>query len=121
MEINKDILKEYINQKKSDKRITEIIDYKIETRKIYKHMLTPDFYNQLILEYPRFEKDRYIEMTFIKPTWNGWSIVTEKRISYQTKHLIGTFEYRKNRKSNSFNLDNYKNWLRDYKINEILN
>jgi len=114
MEIDKEILKEYINSE--TKHVSEIIDYKIENKKIYKSMINP--YSQMINELGiKFGKYGYIEMTFIRPTWNGWSLVTESDLN---KHLIGTFVYRENRGNDGFNIESYKRWLRNYKLNQIL-
>ena len=118
IQIDKEILKEYINQKNSDKHVKEVIDYKIKTQKIYKHMISPESYDSFVLDNPELEKDGYIERTFIRPTWNGWSIVTEPTTI--NKHLVGTFRYRENRKSIACNIDTYKIWLRDYKLNQLL-
>ena len=120
IQIDKDILKEYINQKNSDRHITEVIDYKIKTQKIYKHMISPESYDSFLLDNPELEKNGYFERTFIRPTWNGWSIVTEKTTTDRKRHLAGTFRYRENRKSIGLNIDTYKNWLRDYKLNQLL-
>jgi hypothetical protein len=121
IQIDKDILKEYINQKNSDKHVKEVIDYKIKTQKIYKHMISPESYDSFVSDNPELEKDGYIERTFIRPTWNGWSLVTGKNnITYINKHLVGTFRYRENRRGIGCNIDTYKIWLRDYKLNQLL-
>ena len=119
IQIDKEILKEYINQKNSDRHITEIIDYKIKTQKIYKHMISPESYDSFLLDNPELEKNGYVEMIFIRPTWNGWSIVTERTTSHINKHLAGTFRYRENRKSISLNIETYKIWLRHYKLSQL--
>jgi hypothetical protein len=120
IQIDKDILKEYINQKNSDRHITEVIDYKIKTQKIYKHMISPESYDSFLLESPELQKNGYYEATFIRPIWNGWSIVTEKTTSHINKHLVGTFRYWENHRGISCNIDTYKIWLRDYKLNQLL-
>jgi hypothetical protein len=125
IQIDKDILKEYINQKNSDKhitsviRVTEVIDYKIKTQKIYKHMILPESYEAFVLESPELE-DGYYEATFIRLIWNGWSLVTRGHISaHSLEDLVGTFRYQENRKK-LINIDTYKIWLRDYKLNQLL-
>jgi hypothetical protein len=134
IQIDKDILKEYINQKNSDKhitsviRVTEVIDYKIKTQKIYKHMILPESYEAFHLESPeleKLEKDGYYEATFIRLIWNGWSLVTRAHISANsledgTYGLVGTFRYQENRQNIACNIDKYKIWLRDYKLNQVL-
>ena len=130
IQIDKDILKEYINQKNSDKhitsviRVTEVIDYKIKTQKIYKHMILPESYEAFVLESPeleKLEKDGYYEATFIRLIWNGWSLVTRGHISaHSLEDLVGTFRYQENRQNIACNIDTYKIWLRDYKLNQLL-
>ena len=121
IQIDKDILKEYINQKYSDKyHITEVIDCRIEKKKFYKSMISKESYDSFVSENPELLKDGYIQMILIRPTWNGWSLVTEKTTSYKNKHLVGTFRYRESRKGIGFNINTYKNWLRDYKLNQLL-
>jgi hypothetical protein len=114
IQIDKEILKEYINHKNLDRHITEVIDYKIKTQKIYKP------YDSFVLDNPELEKDGYVEITFIRATWNGWSIVTELTTTYKNKHLVGTFQYRENRQNIACSIGTYKIWLRDYKLNQIL-
>jgi hypothetical protein len=87
IQIDKEILKEYINHKNLDRHITEVIDYKIKTQKIYKLQVSPSF----VLDNPELEKDGYVEITFIRATWNGWSIVTELTTTYKNKHLVGYY------------------------------
>jgi hypothetical protein len=118
IQIDKDILKEYINQKNSNKHVKEVIDYKIKTQKIYKHQISPESYVSFVLDNPELEKDGYIERTFIRPTWNGWSLVNTT--SHQNKHLVGTYRYSENRRGIGCNIDTYKIWLRDYKLNQLL-
>lgn len=121
IQIDKDILKDYINQKYSDKyHITEVIDCRIEKKKFYKSMISKESYDSFVSENPELLKDGYIQMILIRPTWNGWSLVTEKTTSYKNKHLVGTFRYRESRKGIGFNINTYKNWLRDYKLNQLL-
>ena len=120
IQIDKEILKEYINQKNSDKHVKEVIDYKIKTKKIYKHMISPKSYDSFLLENPELQKNGYVEMTFIRPICNGWSIVTEKTTSHINKHLVGTYRYSENRRGIGCYVDTYKIWLRDYKLNQLL-
>jgi hypothetical protein len=120
IQIDKDILKEYINHKNSNKHVKEVIDYEIKTEKIYRYQISPESYDSFVLENPELEKVGYIERTFIRPTWNGWSLVTGATTSYQNKHFVGTFQYRENRKNFFLDIDKYKIWLRDFKLNKII-
>jgi hypothetical protein len=122
IQIDKDNLKEYINQKNLDRHVhvKEVIDYKIKTQKIYKLQISPESYDSFVLDNPELEKDGYVEITFIRATWNGWSVVTELTTTYKNKHLVGTFQYRENRQNIACSIGTYKIWLRDYKLNQIL-
>ena len=76
-----------------------------------------------MVRYTRVSLDQfggYVEITFIRATWNGWSIVTELTTTYKNKHLVGTFQYRENRQNIACSIGTYKIWLRDYKLNQLL-
>ena len=86
-------------------------------------MISPESYEDFHLESPeleKLEKDGYYEATFIRLIWNGWSLVTRGHISaHSLEDLVGTFRYQENRKK-LINIDTYKIWLRDYKLNQLL-
>lgn len=124
MIINKDKLKEYINNKYVESiHVDEIKSISIDNVRFYKGQVSKDHkYYEVV------EKNGFIELVMIHPIWSGWKVKTASEIpnigiGTSTKEdLIGTWVYRDNRSRNRFNLESYQDWLidtRDKKLESI--
>jgi hypothetical protein len=109
IEIDKDKFKIYMNEKYVDRiRVDDIKSITVGKVKYHKDQFSKDsVYHDVI------DKNGFIELLMIKPTWSGW-----KAIPYRSHWM-----YRDMRDSNRFNLHSYQKWLvdvRDKKLESIL-
>ena len=124
MIINKDKLKEYINNKYAESiHINEIKSISIDNVRFYKGQVSKDFkYYEVV------EKNGFVELVMIHPIWSGWKVKTASEIptigigTSTKEELIGTWAYRDNRSGHRFTLKSYQDWLidtRDKKLESI--
>jgi hypothetical protein len=124
MIINKDKLKEYINNKYAESiHINEIKSISIDNVRFYKDQVSKDFkYYEVV------EKNGFVELVMIHPIWSGWKVKTASEIptigigTSTKEELIGTWAYRDNRSHHRFTLESYQDWLidtRDKKLESI--
>lgn len=117
IEIEKDILKIYLNEKYiSHKKVDDIKSISICEERYYEDMVSKES-----IYYPIIENNGFIDLLMIKPIWSGWSLVGHRGLS--SSKYTGTWEYRDARSNYRFVLDSYQKWLiefRDRKLNKIL-
>lgn len=113
--IDRDKFKEYINNKYPDSfHVNDIVRMEFYKTRYYKDQLHKDSdYHEMV------DRNGFVELTMIKPTWSGWKIVPDR---ITDKQYVGTWAYRDSRTSNRFNVDGYQEWLidvRDKKLESI--
>lgn len=126
MIINKDKLKEYINNKYDESiHINEIKYISIDNVRFYKGQdgaMRPLGHCEVV------EKNEFVELVMIHPIWSGWKVKTASEIptigigTSTKEELIGTWAYRDNRSGHRFTLKSYQDWLidtRDKKLESI--
>ncbi len=138
--ISKELIKEYINQKYPDRIIVdEVISYKINTMRFHQKDKDNKVTDHLIvngngISPTQYVNGDYILIEMIKPTWNGYkkikTKVTESSNPCGEILLISPFdncdingEWKHFNKINNhqFNKSSLLKWIRDKKIEQILN
>ena len=115
MNVDKELFKEYINQKYPEKyHITEI-----EEISVMDVRYTVNQFDKSFSFYEEVKKNGYIVIKMIKPTWSGWKIVEEKFISKANIDQIGTWRRVDKRDGNRFNYTSYMEWVRDSKLRKL--
>ncbi len=114
MVIDKEKFKEYVNIKRAeDIHMIHIERIELFITRYGKHAISPDsMYRDIV------ERDGYVELIMIKPTWNGWRVAKEQFYKNRPE-LIGTWMYGENLYSNRFNLEIYMNWLVEQRNKDI--
>jgi len=113
--IDKELFKEYINQKYPEKyHITEIeeisvVDVRYGPSQIDK---SSSFYEEV-------KRNGYVMLRMVKPIWSGWKVVEERFVSKANIDQVGTWRRVIKGNGNRFNYTPYMEWVRDSKLRKL--